>query len=178
MSSSSTPHSRIFSDHAAGDSIKTIAKRLNAEHVATPSPHRVQRERPKSEWVVSQAPHLQIVLDELWGAVERRLATVNASFACGPSPGLCSRSFSAQYLLSDFLKCGICEAKMVVVSGRGQSGRARYGCPMKHARGICANNMHLRQGTLEREIIGGLLGRVLREDVSAYAFPEFKRPQR
>src|SRR5438309_6868625 len=46
----STPHSRIFSDHAAGDSIKTIAKRLNAEHVATPSPHRVQRERPKSAW--------------------------------------------------------------------------------------------------------------------------------
>ena len=64
---------------------------------------------------------------------------------------------------------------MVVVSGRGQSGRARYGCPMKHARGVCANNLHLRQDTIEREIIGGLQSRVLREDVAAYALSEFKR---
>jgi site-specific DNA recombinase len=97
---------RIFTDYAAGDSIKTIAKRLNAEHVPSPWPYRgqrhpswapsalsvmlhndryrgvvvwnrtrkvrdprngrrVQRKRPKSEWVVSQAPHLQIVSDDL-----------------------------------------------------------------------------------------------------------------
>jgi site-specific DNA recombinase len=207
---------RIFTDYAAGDSIKTIAKRLNAEHVPSPSPYRgqrhpswapsalsvmlhndryrgvvvwnrtrkvrgprngrrVQRKRPKSEWVVSQAPHLQIVSDDLWGAVERRLAMVKASFTAGTSPGLCCRSLSAQYLLSGFLKCGVCGAKMVVVSGRGQSGRARYGCPMKHARGICANNLHLRQDTLEGEILAGLQSRVLREDVAAYALAEFKR---
>jgi hypothetical protein len=88
---------RIFSDYAAGDSIKTIAKRLNAERIPPPSPYRgqrhpswapsaisvmlrndryrgvvvwnrtrkvrdpktgrrVQRERPKSEWVVLKAP--------------------------------------------------------------------------------------------------------------------------
>ena len=136
---------------------------------------RVQRERPKSEWVTLQAPHLQIVSAELWGAVERRLAMVKASFAAGTSPGLCCRSLSAQYLLSGFLKCGVCGAKMVVVSGRGQSGRARYGCPMKHARGICTNHLHLRQDTIEREVIGGLQSRVLREDVAAYALAEFKR---
>jgi site-specific DNA recombinase len=204
---------RIFADYAAGDSIKAIAKRLNAGCVPTPSPYRgqrhpswapsaisvilhneryhgmavwnrtrkvrdprtgrrVQRERPRSEWIVSPAPHLQIVSDELWGAVERRLALVNASFAAGTSPGLCCRSFSAQYLLSGFLKCGVCGSNMVVVSGRGQSGRARYGCPMKHARGICTNNLHVRQDSLEREIIGGLQARVLREDVAAYALAE------
>ena len=65
--------------------------------------------------------------------------------------------------------------KMVVVSGRGQSGRARYGCPMKHARGVCTNNLHVRQDSLEREIIGGLQRQVLREDVAAYALAEFKR---
>src|SRR5262249_37964768 len=142
------------------------------------SGRRVQRERPKSEWVVLQAPHLQIVPDELWGAVESRLAVVKASFAAGTAAGLCSRSLSAQYLLSGFLKCGVCGAKMVVVSGRGQSGRARYGCPMKHARGICANNLHLRQDTLEREILGGLQSRVLREDIVSYALAEFKRQYR
>ena len=122
-----------------------------------------------------QAPHLQIVSDEVWGAVEHRLDVVKASFAAGTSPGLCCRSLSAQYLLSGFLKCGVCGTKMVVVSGRGQSGRARYGCPMKHARGVCTNNLHLRQDTLEREIICGLQSRVLREDVAAYAVAEFRR---
>jgi DNA invertase Pin-like site-specific DNA recombinase len=34
---------RIFSDYAAGDSIKTIAKRLNAERIPPPSPYRGQR---------------------------------------------------------------------------------------------------------------------------------------
>ena len=34
---------RIFTDYAAGDSIKTIAKRLNAERIPTPSPYRGQR---------------------------------------------------------------------------------------------------------------------------------------
>jgi site-specific DNA recombinase len=122
-----------------------------------------------------QAPHLRIVSDEVWGAVERRLAVVKASFAAGTSPGLCCRSFSAQYLLSGFLKCGVCESKMVVVSGRGQSGRARYGCPMKHARGVCTNNLHIRQDRLEREVVSGLQRQVLREDVASYALAEFKR---
>ena len=64
---------------------------------------------------------------------------------------------------------------MVVVSGRGQSERARYGCPMKHARGICTNDLHIRQDRLEKEVISGLQRQVLREDVAAYALAEFKR---
>jgi len=139
---------------------------------------RVQRERPKSEWVVFQAPHLQIVSEKLWCTVERRLAMVKTFFSAGTSPGLCCRSLSAHYLLSGFLKCGLCGAKMVVVSGRGQSGRARYGCPMKHGRGVCENSLHLRQDNLEREIISGLQSRVLREDVVAYALAEFNRQLR
>ena len=207
---------RVFASYAAGDSIKTIAKRLNAERVPPPSPYRgqhhpswapsalsvmlhndryrgvvvwnrtrkvrnprtgrrVQRKRPKSEWVVLQAPHLQIVSEKVWRAVECRLALVKASFGAGASPGLCRRSLSAQYLLSGFLKCGVCGARMVVVSGRGQSGRARYGCPMKHARGVCTNNLHIRQDSLEREVIGSLQKQVFREDVATYALAEFKR---
>ncbi len=34
---------RIFADYAAGDSITTIAKRLNAEGVTSPAPYRGQR---------------------------------------------------------------------------------------------------------------------------------------
>jgi hypothetical protein len=136
---------------------------------------RVQRERPKSEWTVLQAPQLQIVSQELWEGVQRRLVSVKTAFTSGTSPGLCSRAYSAPYLLSGFLRCGVCGSKMVIVSGRGQSGRSRYGCPLMHSRGVCSNRLHIRQDTLEHEVLGGLQARVLCEDVAAYALAEFKR---
>ena len=46
---------------------------------------------------------------------------------------------------------------------------------MKHARGICTNDLHIRQDRLEKEVISGLQRQVLREDVAAYALAEFKR---
>jgi hypothetical protein len=206
---------RIFADYAAGDSIKTIAKRFNAEGVISPAPYRgqrhpswapsaisvmlhneryrgivtwnrtrkvrdprtgrrVQRLRPQSEWKIQQAPHLRIVLEETWQAVQRRLSSVKTAFANGESVGLCNRAYSAPYLLSGFLKGGICGSKMVVVSGRVQSGRARYGCPLKHARGICANSLHVRQDHLEREVLERLQREVLQEDAVRYAIAKFK----
>ncbi len=206
---------RIFTDYAAGDSIKTIAKRFNAEGVISPAPYRgqrhpswapsaisvmlhneryrgivvwnrtrklrdprtgrrVQRLRPQSEWKIQEAPHLQIVSEQVWQAVQSRLASVKTAFANGKAKGLCTRAYSAPYLLSGFLRCGLCGSKMVVVSGRGQSGRARYGCPLKHARGICANSLHVRQDHLEREVIEGLQREVLHEDVVRYALAKFK----
>ena len=205
---------RIFTDYAAGDSIKTIAKRFNSEGVTSPAPYRgqthpswapsaisvmlhneryrgiviwnrtrkvrdpqtgrrVQRVRPESEWKIQDAPRLRIVSEELWQAVQGRLSSVKTAFANGQSAGLCTRAYSAPYLLSGFLRCGLCGSKMVVVSGRGNSGRARYGCPLRHARGICANSLHIRHH-LEREVIEGLRREVLQEDAIRYAFARFK----
>jgi len=154
---------RIFADYAAGDSIKTIAKRLNAEGVTSPAPYRgqrhpswapsaisvmlhnerysgtavwnrtrkirdpktgrrVQRLRPRTEWTVVAAPHLRIVSDQVWQAVEKRLSVIAAGFSSGQGAGLCSRSYSARYLFSGFLKCGICGSNVVLISGRGGVG--------------------------------------------------------
>jgi site-specific DNA recombinase len=213
--SQATTVRRIFTDYAAGDSIKTIAKRFNAEGVVSPAPYRgqrhpswapsaisvmlhndryrgivvwnrtrkvrdprtgrrVQRLRPQSEWKIQEAPHLRIISEQVWMAVQSRLSSVKSTFANGEAKGLCTRAYSAPYLLSGFLRCGICGSKMVVVSGRGQSGRARYGCPLRHARGICANSLHVRQDHLEREVIDGLQREVLQEDVARYALAKFK----
>ena len=59
--------------------------------------------------------------------------------------------------------------------GSRQSGRARYGCPLKHARGICEKGLHIRQDSLEREVLEGLQREVLSEDVAQYALAQFKQ---
>ena len=210
---------RIFADYAAGDSIKTIAKKLNVEGVTSPAPYRgqshpswapsaisvmlhneryrgtavwnrtrkvrdprtgrrVQRLRQRTEWTVVDAPHLRIVSDEIWQAVKNRLASVNAAFPSGVGAGLCSRSYTARYLFSGFLKCGLCGSSIVLISGRGGAGWAKYGCPLHQNRGMCANELVVRRDRIEQELISGLQREVLREDVAAFALEEFKRQLR
>ena len=210
---------RVFADYAAGDSITTIAKRLNAEGVPSPAPYRgqrhpswapsaisvmlhndrysgtmvwnrtrkvrdpetgrrIQRLRPRGDWTVVESPHLRIVPDEIWRAVVKRLASVNATFSSGQAVGLCSRSYTARYLFSGFLKCGLCGSNVVLISGRGGVGWAKYGCPLLQKRGICANALVVRCDKLEKELISGLQRDVLREDIAAFALEEFKRQLR
>ncbi len=120
------------------------------------------------------APHLRIVSDETWQAVTNRLASVNAAFSSGVGAGLCSRSHTARYLFSRFLKCGLRGSNIVLISGRGGAGWAKYGCPLHQNRGMCANEMVVRRDRIEQELISVLQRGVLREDVAAFALEEFK----
>jgi site-specific DNA recombinase len=136
---------------------------------------RIQRLRPRSEWTVVESPHLRIISDETWQQVHARLATVNAVFSNGHAPGLSCRSYGAKYLFSGFLKCGLCGSNIVLISGRGGAGWAKYGCPLHQNRGICANDLVVRRDALERELISGLQREVLHEDIAAFAIEEFRR---
>jgi site-specific DNA recombinase len=181
---------RIFADYAAGDSITTIAKRLNAEGVPSPAPYRgqrhpswapsaisvmlhndrysgtmvwnrtrkvrdpgtgrrLQRLRPRGDWTVVESPHLRIVPDEIWRAVVKRLASVNATFSSGPAVGLCSRSYTARYLsrpsYSAVSVARTSFSSRVVEASAGRSTAARS----HQNRGICANTLVVRRGKLE-----------------------------
>jgi site-specific DNA recombinase len=102
---------------------------------------RVQCVRPRSEWTVLDAPHLRIIPAKLWDTVRNRLAAINATSQSGVGAGFCSRSYSARYLFSGFLKCGVCGSNIMLISGRGGVGWAKYGCPMHQNRGMCANSL-------------------------------------
>jgi hypothetical protein len=63
---------------------------------------------------------------------------VNAAFSSRVGVGLCARSYTARYLFSGFLKCGLCGSNIVLISGRGGAGWAKYGCPLHQNHGMCA----------------------------------------
>jgi DNA invertase Pin-like site-specific DNA recombinase len=79
---------------------------------------RVRRERPRSEWKIFEQPELRIIDDALWARVQSRLAFTAEAYGKWSRPGLQHRAVTSKHLLTGFLKCGVCGASMVIVSGR------------------------------------------------------------
>ena len=139
---------------------------------------RVHRERPRLDWKIRKVEELRIVSEDLWQAVQARLAVVQNNFRTGLPKGLCSRSFTSKYFLSGLLKCGFCGGALTIVSGRGMSNCGKYGCPVHDERGACSNAMRLRRIDIEREVLAGLQREVLNNDVLRFAVSEFGRQLR
>lgn len=207
---------RIFEMAAAGHSLRTITRTLNAEKIPPPRPRarkryatwcptciqpmlrreryvgrvvwnrskfvkvpgtnkRVRRARPENEWKRAERPELRIVSPELWDGVQRRLAWVKQTFGGRYRAGLLLRSATGPYLLSGLLKCGVCGANLVIVTGRGPGRVSKYGCPQNHYRGACPNNLTERREWLEERLLRELQTEVLKPAVVNYAVEEFGR---
>lgn len=213
---------RIFELYARGNSLKQIARLLNAEGVISPQPQkgrlsrswcpsslrvilrneryrgvltwgktrkvqspetgrRLQRPRPESEWVMREAPYLQIVSDDLWRRVheQRELKKERYGFEDPERKAglLRSRAVSSRYLLSGLCKCGVCGGNIAIVAGRGRNHRIQtYGCSMNANRGksICTNSLRIRRDVLEREVLAQLQTKVWREEFINYAVEKFE----
>jgi hypothetical protein len=136
---------------------------------------RLRRERPKSEWRVLEQPELRIIDEGLWDRVQSRLSFVAQKFSRGPRAGLYHRAASSQRLLTGFLKCGLCGAILVIVTGRGKSGHQKYGCPQSFYRDACRNELKERADWLEDRLLSELQRPVLRPEIVDYAIEEFER---
>ena len=134
---------------------------------------RIARPRPKTEWRILDRPELRIVSDDLWQAVQARQATLQKLYG-GKQKGLLNRSASSGNLLTGFLKCGLCGANLVIVTGRRRR-HAMYGCPQHFYRGACANGIRVRQEHLERQLLSELRSAVLRPEVLDYTLQQFQR---
>jgi site-specific DNA recombinase len=128
---------------------------------------RVYRARPESEWVKTETPHLRIVTEEMFAAVQRRFVTVKRLFG-RDGGGLASGP--KRYLFSGLLKCAGCGGSIALVCGRGRHGADRYGCAVHHQRGdsVCKNAMLVRRDVLEESLLRGLSEKVLRTQVVDY----------
>jgi site-specific DNA recombinase len=136
---------------------------------------RLRRERPRSEWRIVERPELRIVSDEQWRCVQDRLQWVKQRFGIQNHPGLLRRAASSRYLLSGFLKCGVCGANLTIVSGRSGDRHPRYGCPQNFYRGTCSNFLRERRDWLETRLFARLQEEVLKPEVIDYTVSEFGR---
>ena len=130
---------------------------------------RIKRPRPESQWVIVDAPHLRIVSDRLFDAVQHRFETVRQLWGRKTgTPGLAMGQQRQVYLFSGMLKCGLCGGGIVLVSGRGLRGYDKYGCALHYQRGVCSNRLTIRRDQLEQRLLSGLQESVLREEAVDY----------
>ena len=136
---------------------------------------RLRRMRPESEWRRQDRPELRIIEQALWDRVQQRIAWVNKKYNYGNRPGLSHRASTSPNLLTGFMKCGVCGANLIIVTGRGKNGHHRYGCPQNFNRGACTNGLKERADTIEQRLFFQLQDAVLKPEVVDYAVQEFER---
>ena len=125
--------------------------------------HRVRRERPESEWIISERPDLAIVPRELWDQAQ---AVLKSRRQKGRKPV----GRRPRHLLSGILKCSECGGPMTVVD------RYRYGCARAKDRGpeICASRTRVPRKQIEAAIL-----ETVKADLSCpEAFKAFEREAR
>ena len=135
---------------------------------------KVSKARPKEEWERVDVPKLRIIPEELWTAVQARIAHVNAKLGAARLGGMNRTARSRSYLFSGLLVCGECASRLVIISGRGKRGYVKYGCPSHRYRGVCENAVTIRQDRLEEQLLAALECRVADPQTMEYILARFQ----
>jgi site-specific DNA recombinase len=135
---------------------------------------RVRRARPQNEWRMVPHPELQIVSDDLWQRVKERQENLLVTYGGAKHKGLQPRSATSPYLLSGILKCGVCGANLVIVTGYSSYGNyPKYGCSQHFNRGACSNSVMVRRDWVEESLLDDLQNQVLNREAIEYVLDEF-----
>ena len=112
---------------------------------------RIQKRRPESEWIEYHDERLRIVSEELWLAVQARLATARRR-----NHATNLRGRPARHLLTGFLVCGVCGAAYVVRNGR------HYTCSSQtNGRdSFCTQRRYLGHKAAGAELINGIMAQL------------------
>jgi site-specific DNA recombinase len=126
-----------------------------------------RKSRPESQWMCVPAPDLRIVNDELWNTVQTQLQNQHAARR-GPIAYQGAKRAKTTYLLTGFLRCGLCGAGMEV--RRQKHGRVRVTilhCSAHWRKGktICGNYRTVVMADAERAILNAIQDRLLNPKV-------------
>lgn len=128
------------------------------------SGRRIRKERPQSEWIITEHPELVIISVDQWDAAQRRARDVGTIFAPSGNGG---RGRQPRHLLSGLLVCDGCGGPIVICD------RYRYGCSRNKERGaaVCSSALRFRRDAADE----AFLSFVRKELLSEPAFREFER---
>lgn len=107
-----------------------------------------RRERPESEWIVTEDPTLAIVDKPTWDAVQARRHE-RAALYNNQCPDIRPRQ---KYLFSGLLKCEVCGSSFVITDAY------RYGCS-SHVNGgqhACSNAVKVPRRLVEEKLLAGI----------------------
>lgn len=110
---------------------------------------------------IGQAPHLRIVDDALWRAVQDQLA---ANTTSNPE-----RKRRPKHLLSGVGQCGTCGGKWIKTRG------VYWGCSTVVGSGTCTNRRLISNVEYERRVLDDLRGQMLAADVVSAYLREYHR---
>jgi site-specific DNA recombinase len=128
--------------------------------------------KPSSQWCRTPQPHLRIVTDSQWEAVQRQIRLINEQYGYRTIGGMNRTDSSRTYLFSGLLTCGVCGGKMTI--GSRSDGQPAYICHAHRYQGICTNGFYIRHDRLERQLIDALVSHILKPDNIELALQSFK----
>ena len=139
---------------------------------------KVSKPRPKRDWTRVEVPEWRIVPQELWNAVEARNEEMSRRFGASRLGGMNRTENARSYLFSGLLRCEPCGSRMVIISGQGKRGYAKYGCPSHRYRGVCSNALTIRRERLEDQLLAALEHRILNSQLIEYTLQRFEEALR
>lgn len=108
------------------------------------------RVNPRDQWQITEVPHLRIIDDATWAAVQER--------ASGTKGLPISRNVRPRKLLSGLIRCGECGGNFIIQT------KDKWGCANARTRGTCTNHRRMNNAVLERTVLSGLSKELLRPE--------------
>ncbi len=116
----------------------------------------------------TERPDLRIIPDELWNAVQKRIAGMRVAHQTSIDALTASSGRASRYLLSGLGRCAICGSRIVSVGGTKGTGATRrntpmYGCSHNQNRGsaVCSNKHKIYQEEAETAVLGAIQQQIL-----------------
>lgn len=146
------------------------------------------QDRPPTEWIRVDVPHLRIVDETLWSAAHAKIETAKQVYVRSQNGQLWGRppdDAASKYLLSGFGRCAACGASMTVRTRHhgGPKSRKRvagYTCASFDNRGssVCSNGLWLPLEAADEAILSHLADVMLDPDIVAGAIEDAIRELR
>lgn len=118
---------------------------------------RVRKERPPSEWIITEHPELRTVSPDTFDAAQRRMQERGFTIKRKGRPH--------KHVLSGILRCPSCGGAMVAVD------RYAYACMAYRERGTCKSRLRVPRRAAEDALLAGVRAELLTDE----AFQRFRQ---